>query len=106
MRSGLVNLAVLIVIGSVLLLVGFFMMWYPSYVIDILELNLGQSGLTQAEINALQGSLNWWRTWGTINYEAPSYFLFSAGILVLVFAIIYYSVTFRSENSGRVGKAP
>lgn len=105
MRSNLAKLVLLIVIGSVLLLAGLFLIWYPSYMIGSLQDSLSLSGLTQAEIYALAGSLNWWRTWGKITYETPSFLLFSAGILFLMFAMVYYSVAIRSENSRKNGLA-
>lgn len=97
MRSNLANLAILILIGLVLLLIGLFLLWYPSYMVGSLQESLGQSELGNPERDALQGSLNWWLAWGKITYEPIAIVAFASGIIVLVSTVVYYVVSTRRK---------
>jgi hypothetical protein len=62
MVSHWVKFTAIFIVAAALLLAGFLLAWYPSYVSEIIELNLSQSGLTQAEIDNLESSLSWWNS--------------------------------------------
>jgi hypothetical protein len=89
MPSHWVKFTFLFVIASGLLFAGFFLAWYPHSVIESMEARLNQGGLTQSEIDNLQGGLPWWRDQGIFYYGSASNFLLASGILVLVYAIVY-----------------
>ena len=89
MASSWIKFTAIFVVAAAFLLTGFFLAWYPSYRIEILELSLGQSGLTQAEIDNLESSLSWWNTVGINMYGSIANLVILGGFLVLVYAIIY-----------------
>jgi hypothetical protein len=51
MASNWVKFTVIFIVAAVFLFAGFLLAWYPSYMSEIIELNLSQSDLTQAEID-------------------------------------------------------
>lgn len=81
-----VKLALLFVVASGLLVAGFFLSWYPHSVIENMETQLSQGGLTQAEVGNLEGGLVWWRSPGILYYESASNVVKALGILVLIYA--------------------
>ena len=87
MPSLRVKLTLTLGIASGLLLAGFFLAWYPYLVIENREAQLNQGGLTQAEIDYLEGSLIWWRNKGIWLYGPVSNIVKAAGTLVLIYAI-------------------
>ena len=87
MPSHRVNFTLLFVIACALLLAGFFLAWYPHSVIESMEAQLNQDGLTQAEIGHLEGGLLWWRDQGILLYGSASNFVKAAGILVFIYAV-------------------
>jgi hypothetical protein len=89
MASHWVKFTFLFVIASGLLFAGFFLAWYPHSVIESMEARLNQGGLTQSEIDNLQGGLPWWRDQGIFYYGSASNFVLASGILVLVYTIVY-----------------
>jgi len=103
MPSHWVKFTLIFIIASGLLLAGFFLAWYPHSVIESMEAQLEQGGLTQSEIDNLQSSLPWWRAQGIFYYESASNFVIASGILTLVYAIVY-SVLFTWRESMRAKK--
>ena len=89
MPSHWVKFTLIFIVASGLLFAGFFLAWYPHAVIEDMEARLNQGGLTQSEIDNLQGGLPWWRAQGILYYVSASNFVIAAGILVLVYAIAY-----------------
>ena len=89
MVSSWIKFTAIFIVAATLLLTGFLIAWYPSYRSEILELNLGQSDLTQAERDSLESSLSWWNTVGSSMYGSIANFVILGGFLVLVYAIIY-----------------
>jgi hypothetical protein len=87
MPSLRVKLALLFVVASGLLVAGFFLSWYPHAVIENMETQLNQGGLTQAEVGNLEGGLIWWRYPGILYYESASNVVKALGILVLIYAV-------------------
>lgn len=100
MPSHWVKFALIFIIAYGLLLASFFLAWYPHSVIESMEARLNQGGLTQSEIDTLQGGLPWWRVQGIFYYGSASNFVLASGILVLVYAIVY-SVLFTWRESMR-----
>jgi len=100
MPSHWVKFTLMFIIASGLLLAGFFLAWYPHSVIESMETRLNQGGLTQSEIDNLQGSLTWWRAQGIFYYGSASNFVIASGILALAYAIVY-SVLFTWRESMR-----
>jgi hypothetical protein len=100
MPSQWVKLTLIFIIGSGLLVAGLLLNWYPHSVIESKETRLNQGGLTQSEIDNLQGSLPWWRAQGIFYYGLASNFVIASGILVLVYAIVR-SVLFTWRASKR-----
>ena len=98
MPSQWVKFPLLFVVASGLLLAGFLLAWYPRSVIESMEAQLNQGGLTQSEIDNLQGALPWWRAQGIFYYGSASNFVIASGIIVLVYAIVY-SVLFTWRES-------
>lgn len=103
MPSQWVKFTLLFGVASGLLLAGFLLAWYPHSVIESMETRLNQGGLTQSELDQLEGSLPWWRTQGIFHYGSASNFVIASGILVLVYAIVY-SVLFTWRESIRAKK--
>ena len=98
MPSQWVKFTLLFVVASGLLLAGFFLVWYPHSVIESMEARLDQGGLTQSELDNLIGGLPWWRAQGIFYYGSAGNFVIAAGILVLVYAIVYsVLVTWRES---------
>ena len=89
MPSHWVKFTLIFIVASGLLFAGFFLAWYPHSVIESMEARLNQGGLTQSEIDNLQGGLPWWRAQGIFYYGLASNFVLASGILVLVYAIVY-----------------
>ena len=102
MPSKRVKVSLLFVVASGLLLAGFLLAGYPQSVIESMEAQLEQGGLTQSELDTLEGGLPWWRAQGIFYYGLASDFVIAAGILVLVYAI--YSVLFTWGKSIRARK--
>jgi hypothetical protein len=98
MISNWLKFTVIFTVASAFLLAGFLIAWYPSYMIQTLELNLGQNGLTQAEINSLQWTLVWWSDQGEFIFSSVSSFVIAGGILVLIYAIVYSVVSTWRES--------
>jgi hypothetical protein len=98
MPSHWVKFTLIFIVAAGLLLAGFLLAWYPHSVIESMEAQLNQGGLTQSEIDNLQGALPWWRSQGIFYYGSASNFVIASGILVLVYAIVY-SVLFTWRES-------
>jgi hypothetical protein len=98
MPSFRVKLTFISVIALGLLLVGFFLAWYPYSVIENREAQLNQGGLTQAEIDYLESSLVWWRNQGIWLYGPAANIVKAAGILVLIYAIYLILSICRESN--------
>lgn len=98
MASNWLNFTIIFIAAAALLLAGFLLAWYPSYVREILELNLGQSGLTQAEIDNLESSISWWSNQGAFTYGSVAIFVIIGGLLVLVYGIVYSLVSTWRES--------
>jgi hypothetical protein len=99
-----VKFTIIFVVAAALIFAGFVLAWYPNYKSEILELNLGQSGLTQAEIDNLESSLSWWSNQGVYTYGTVANFVFVGGLLILVYGVVY-SLTSTWRESIR-NKAP
>jgi hypothetical protein len=96
-RSNLVKTVILAFTGSVLPLMGLFLLWYPNYMIRSLQESISQNLSNNPQGTALQGSLDWWTAWGKITYEPVAYVILVSGIVVLVFALVYYLVSNKKE---------
>ena len=95
-----VKFTLIFLIAYGLLITGFLLSWYPHSVIESKETRLDQGGLTQSEIDDLQGSLPWWRNQGIFYYGSASNFVLASGILVLVYAIVYSVLSTWRETIG------
>lgn len=100
MPSRWVKFTLIFLIAYGLLITGFLLSWYPHSVIESKEARLDQGGLTQSEIDDLQGSLPWWRNQGIFYYGSASNFVLASGILVLVYAIVYSVLSTWRETIG------
>ena len=89
MASLWIKFTVIFIVGAALILTGFLLSWYPHYKCEILELDLSQSGLTQAEIDNLASSLSWWSNQGVYTYGSVANFVLIGGLLVFVYGIVY-----------------
>ena len=96
-HSNLVKTVILVFIGSALALTGLFLLWYPNYMIGSLQQSLSHNLSNNPEGTALQGSLDWWTAWGKITYEPIAYVILVSGIVVLLFALVYYLVSNKKE---------
>lgn len=98
MPSRWVKFTLLFIVAAGLLLAGFFLAWYPHSVIESMEARIEQGGLTQSELDNLIGGLPWWRAQGIFYYGAAGNFVIAAGILVLVYVIVYFVLVTRREK--------
>ena len=106
MPSHWVIFTLIFIIASGLLLASLFLSWYPHSVIESMEAQLNQGGLTQSEIDNLQGSLLWWSVQGIFHYGTASSFMLASGILVLVYALVNYVLfTWRKSTKAKQIKA-
>ena len=86
---------VVIAVGIVTLAVGFFLQWYPTYVISGLTASLKQSNLQIEDIWRIQGSLVWWNTSFTTIFQPVSLLLFAAGMILVGYYIIWVWMRIR-----------
>jgi hypothetical protein len=87
MPSLRVNITLIFVVASGFLVAGFFLSWYPHSIIESIEAQLNQGGLTQAKISELEGSLIWWNYPGILYYESASNVVKALGILAIIYAV-------------------
>lgn len=103
MVSHWVKFTAIFIVASALLVTGFILSWYPSYVSEIKELELNQGGLTQAEIDNLESSLSWWNNQGVITYGSAANFVIISGLFALVYAIVYACLsTWRESTKAKI----
>lgn len=75
-------------IGATVLLIGLAFQWYPTAVINGDTDRLALSNLTDAQRTAIQDSINWWTISQDSTFQPLSMTFFTAGILILIYAIL------------------
>ena len=98
MASYWVKFTALFIVASALMLTGFSVAWYPHYQSEILRLTLEQDSLTQVQRWNFEGGLNWWNNIGIYLYSSIGNSILIAGILVLLYAILYLVISFWRES--------
>ncbi|MGQ9624735.1 MAG: hypothetical protein ACUVUF_03490 [Candidatus Bathycorpusculaceae bacterium] len=91
--------------GTVILIIGLVLQWYPASVIEGLEERLGQASSID-ERNKLQGALSSWRIWQITTFQPLSSILFAVSIIILIYSVIYgifsiassYTTVKKQEN--------
>lgn len=91
-----------------LLVVGITVSAYSDSTIQGIQERLGQSGLSQNERNALQGSLDWWNVEKVSFYQPVSRIITTLGFTVILFSIVYavLSIWYEQINVRRVQSSP
>ena len=84
--------------GLAVLIAGLILQWYPSYVISGLNDSLKQPNLPIEEIWRLQGSLGWWNASKVTIFQPLSILLSAAGIILLVYFVIYIFFFMPKQN--------
>jgi hypothetical protein len=98
MASYWVKFTAIFVVASALMLTGFSVAWYPHYQSELLRLTLEQNSLTQVQRWDFEGGLNWWNNIGSYLYGSIGNSILMAGILVLLYAILYLVISVWRES--------
>lgn len=90
---------ILFAIGSVILIIGLVVYWYPMSVIDGLEQNLKEPGLSLDERNKFEGALGSWKILQITIFSLTSSILFAVGIIIIVYSVISgaFSIAFSHK---------
>jgi hypothetical protein len=89
---------VLFLIGSGILIIGIFLSTYTDSVIGGLQEILNQGYLSQAQRDYFEGMLNWWTVAKITFYNPVAYLLTVIGIIILIFSIVYSTLTIWHES--------
>ena len=75
-------------IGAAILIIGLVLQWYPNSIINGLEEQLKDTGLSSDERNKIQGALNSWKVHAITVFQPLSSILFVVGIIIIVYSVI------------------
>ena len=98
MTSYWIKFTAIFIVATTLIITGLSLAWYPHYTSEIMRLTLEQNSLTEAYRYYLEGSLNWWNNIGIYLYESIGNSVLIAGILVLLYAIVYLLTSIWRES--------
>jgi MFS family permease len=81
------------IVGAAIIAVGYAVSSVTNSTISNLQQQLQQTGLTTAQSNAFQGSLNWWQLEKVTAFEPLSEFIIITGIIIIISSVIYAVVS-------------
>jgi hypothetical protein len=83
------NFSVIFAVGTILVIVGLILAWYPHSVIMGLENSIVKGDLSQEDMWTHTGSLSWWRLAAVQLFGPLSNIVISLGGLIIIYGVSY-----------------